>query len=81
MERTQAVNYLKELLKYCNDLSPEAVSFEASEKSGYDGCCVRIKGELPFSDKQVVEEIAAKHKFTVKEGKSEVFICTPKQTI
>jgi|WetSurMetagenome_2_1015567.scaffolds.fasta_scaffold137457_2 hypothetical protein len=80
MNRNQAVNYLKDLLKYCNDMSPEALSFENPQTAEFDGYYVRIKGAIPEVDKNIVIEIAKKHNLTVKEEKSQVIIFTPKQT-
>jgi hypothetical protein len=81
MDRNQAVNYLKDLLKICNDMSPEALSFENLQTSDYDGYCVRIKGKILTADKQIVREIAEKHRLNVKEEKGEVLVYTPKQTV
>ncbi len=80
MDRNQAVNYLKDLLKNCNNMSPETLSVENPPTADYDGCCVRIRGTLLEADKQKVREIAEKHRLIVREEKSEVFVCDPKQT-
>jgi hypothetical protein len=75
MERSEAVNYLKELLRNCTDMSPEAVSFE--HPSDYQGYTVRIKGVLYETDKETIRNIAKKHYLSVREEKDELLIFKP----
>ena len=74
MERNEALNYLKELLKICNDMSPEAVSFEKSKTADSEGVTLRIKGTIQEVDRRAVREIAKKHSLSVAEEKGEVII-------
>jgi len=78
MDRNEAVNYLKDLLKNCNDLSPEALSFENPQTGEYNGYCVRIKGAILEADIIKVKELAKKHNLIVKEEKGQVLIFSPK---
>ena len=75
MDRSEAVNYLKELLRNCTNMSPEAVSFE--QPAGYHGYTVRIKGTLYDTDKETVRNIAKKYCLAVKEEKDQVLIFKP----
>ncbi len=75
MDRNEAVAYLKEHLRNCNDMSPEALSFEKPPQ--YHGYTVRIKGTITEADKKVAKEIAIKHSLEVKEEKGEVIIYRP----
>jgi hypothetical protein len=77
VDRNQALNYLKDLLKNCNNMSPEAIAFE-NTTVGCNGYYVRIKGAIPEVDKNTVREVAKKHNLIVKEEKSEVLIFAPK---
>jgi hypothetical protein len=74
LDRNEAVTYLKELLKACNDMSPEAVSFEQPKNQESIGYTVRIKGFIDAANKQAVNDIARKHSLTVKEENCEVLI-------
>lgn len=76
MDRSEAVNYLKELLRNCTNMSPEAVSFE--QPAGCHGYTVRIKGALYDTDKETVRTIAKKYCLAVKEEKDQVLIFKPK---
>ena len=76
MDRSEAVNYLKELLRNCTNMSPEAVSFE--QPTGYQGYAVRIKGALYETDKETVRNIAKKYCLAVKEEKDQILIFKPK---
>jgi hypothetical protein len=78
MDRNEAVKYLKDLLKICYDMSPEALSFENSQTGEYDGYCVRIKGTILDVDKNKVKELAKKHNLIVKEEKGQILIFSPK---
>ena len=76
MERNEAINYLKELLRNCTNMSPEAVSFE--QPAGCQGFTVRIKGALYETEKENVRNIAKKYCLAVREEKDQVFIFRPK---
>lgn len=78
LDRNQAVNYLKDLLKNCNNMSPEMLSFENSQNVEGNDYCVRIKGVISEVDKNTVKEVAKKHNLIVKEEKGEVLIFTAK---
>jgi hypothetical protein len=78
MDRNEAVNYLKDLLKNCNEMSPEALSFENPQTGEYNGYCVRIKGTILEIDKNTVKDLAKKHNLIVTEEKDQVLIFTPK---
>jgi hypothetical protein len=75
MDRSEAVNYLKELLRNCTNMSPEAVSFE--QLAGYQGYTVRIKGLLYETDKETVRNVAKKYCLAVREEKDQVLIFKP----
>lgn len=76
MNRHEAVTYLKDLLNVCNEMSPDAVSFEnlQNDTSGYR---LRIRGTIQECDKQKVRDIAKKHSLEVKENQNEVIVYTP----
>ena len=76
MERSEAVNYLKELLRNWTNMSPESVSFV--QPAGYHGFTVRIKGALYETDKETVRNIAKKYCLAVREEKDQVLIFKPK---
>jgi len=80
MDRNEAVNYLKDLLKNCNEMSPEALFFENPPTGEYNGYCVRIKGAILEVDKNIVKELAKKHNLTVTEEKDQILIFRPKLT-
>jgi hypothetical protein len=77
MQRNEAVTYLKELLNACDNMSPQAVSFESHANSQSTDYRVHIKGAIYESDKQLVKDIAKKHSLTVKEESDEVVIYKP----
>ncbi len=77
MERNEAVTYLKELLTVCNDMSPEAVSFEKPKDNDFSGYAVHIKGAILDSDKQAVREVAKKHSLAVRENLNGVVVYKP----
>lgn len=76
MDRSEAVSYLKELLRNCTNMSPEMVSFE--QTAGHQGFTVRIKGALYETDKETVRNIAKKYCLAVREEKDQVLIFNPK---
>jgi hypothetical protein len=78
LDRSEAINYLKELLSKCNDLSPESVSFETPTNKNKIGLQVHIKGTIYESDKYWVREVAKKHSMSVQENLDGVIIYTPK---
>ena len=71
MDRNEAVNYLKELLKNCNNLSPESVAFD--QPADCQGYTVRIKGAILETDKQAVRDTAKKHCLLVQGRKRSSF--------
>jgi hypothetical protein len=76
MDRTEAVNYLKELLKNCNNMSPESVSFE--KPADCQEYTVRIRGTIHEVDKQAVREVAKKYSLSIREEKDQILIFKPK---
>ena len=74
MNRNEAVTYLRELLIQCNDLSPNAVSFEQPKNGESIGYNVHIRGSMHQSDKEIVRNIAKKHSLTVKENEDGVIV-------
>jgi hypothetical protein len=74
MNRNEAVTYLKELLNQCNDMSPNAVSFEQLRTNGSINYSVHIRGGIGESDKQIVRDIAKKQGFAVKDNLDGVII-------
>jgi hypothetical protein len=77
MNRNEAVNYLKELLNQCNDMSPNAVSFEQLRANGSINYSVHIRGSIAQSDKQIVRDIAKKQGYSVKDNSDGVIIFNP----
>jgi hypothetical protein len=78
MDRQEAVSYLRELFSLCNDLSPNAVSFEQPKDGDSVGYQVRIKGNMLETDKTTLKEIAKKRNLTVKDNTDEVIVYNPK---
>lgn len=78
MNRNEAVAYLKDVLNACNDMSPDAVSFETAKNSNSTGYTVRIKGAIHESDRIMVKEIAKRHSLSVREEHGEVVVYRPK---
>jgi len=77
MDRSEAIVYLKELLRNCTNMSPEAVSFE--QTAGYKGFTIRIKGAVYETDKDTIRNIAKKHWLAVKEEQDQFLIFKPKK--
>jgi hypothetical protein len=77
MNRNEAVTYLKELLNQCNDMSPNAVSFDQRRTDGSINYTVHIRGSIAESEKQIVCEIAKKQGFAVKDNSDGVVIFNP----
>ena len=77
MQRNEAVTYMKELLNVCNDMSPEAVSFDKPKNNNKAGYMVRIRGEIHESGKQAVKDVAKRHRLAVREDESEVIVYKP----
>ncbi len=77
MNRNEAVTYLKELLNQCNDMSPNAVSFEQLRANGSINYSVHIRGSIAQSDKQIVRDIAKKQGYSVKDNSDGVIIFNP----
>ena len=78
MERNAAITYLKELITKCNDISPDAVSFEKPNSTDSTGYILYIKGSIDRSARQIVFDIAKKNNLAVKEDKNGVIIYKPK---
>ncbi|MGD6852489.1 MAG: hypothetical protein ACQCN6_10570 [Candidatus Bathyarchaeia archaeon] len=74
MDRQEAVAYLRELFSQCNDLSPNAVSFEQPKNGDSVGYRVRIRGNMHETDKTALKEIAKKRNLTVKDDRDEVIV-------
>jgi hypothetical protein len=74
VDRQEAVSYLKELFSQCNNLSPNAVSFEQPKDSDSVGYRVHIKGNLQETDKETLRELAKKRNLTVKDNSDEVIV-------
>ncbi len=72
MDRSEAINFLKELLRNYTNMPPEAVSFE--QLTGYEGFTVRIKDTLQERDKEIIRNIAEKCCLAVKEENDQVLI-------
>ncbi len=77
MQRNEAVTYLKELLVACDNMSPQAVSFENNKAENSAGYRVHIKGTIFESDKQAVKDIAKKYSLEVSEEPEEVVVYKP----
>jgi hypothetical protein len=77
MNRNEAVIYLKELLNQCNDMSPNAVSFEQLRTNDSINYSVHIRGSIAESDRQIVRDIAKKQGFAVKDNSDGVIIFNP----
>ncbi len=77
MNRNEAVTYLKELLNQCNDMSPNAVSFDQLRTNGSIDYSVHIRGSIAESDRQIVRDIAKKQGFAVKDNSDGVIIFNP----
>lgn len=77
MERNEAVTYLKELLRQCEELAPELVFFETPKNSASAGYRVHIKGTIHENDRQTVREVAKKHGLEVQEDAGGVVIYKP----
>jgi len=78
MDRNEAVTYLKEVLTFCGNMSPESVSFEKQDTIDSLGYSVRIKGSIYESDRQTVREIAKKYGLTVKEDADGIVVYSSK---
>jgi hypothetical protein len=78
MHRNEAVSYLKDLLSQCNDLSPNAVSFEKNIGIQSTGYIIHIKGNMHESEKQTVRNVAQKYCLQVKENTNDVIVYKPK---
>jgi DNA invertase Pin-like site-specific DNA recombinase len=77
MYRDEAVNYLKELLKQCESLSPESVFFENPKETDSAGFRVHIKGAIHESERQMVREVAKKYCLQVLEDEDGFVIYKP----
>ncbi len=78
MNRNEAVSYLKDLLSQCNDLSPNAVSFEQATDMQSTGYIIHIKGTMQESEKQEVRNVAQKYSLQVKDNTNGVIVYKPK---
>jgi hypothetical protein len=76
LNRNEAINFLKELLRNSTNISPEAISFE--QLPGYRGLTVRIKGDFCETYKETVRNTAKKNCLAIREEKNQILIFKPK---
>lgn len=77
MNREKAVACLKEILTYSENMSPDAISFEASGTKLPQGYAIHIKGIGIKEEKQIIKNVAEKHSLVVREEGNNLIIFTP----
>jgi hypothetical protein len=80
MKREEAVTYLKEITRVCENLSPHAITLTSSRpadalSAGYQ---VRIKTELDEESKRQIQVIVEKNNLAIAEENGEIIIYRPK---
>ncbi len=76
MNRQQAVNYLKDLLNVCNDISPDCVSLE-NLQTDPPNTRIHIRGNIQEPHKQKVKTVAKENHLDVQETENGIIIYAP----
>jgi hypothetical protein len=79
VDRNEAVNYLKEVLSQCQELSPSSVCFENYKDTQTEGYRVYIKGTIYESDREKLRTLAKEHNLAMQEKENEVVVYKPKE--
>ncbi len=74
MNRTEAVNYLKEVLSQCEELSPTSVCFENYKDTQSEGYRVYIKGTIYEPDREKLRALAKKHNLAMQEDENRIIV-------
>ncbi len=81
MNRIEAVNYLKEVLIRCQELSPSSVCFENYKDTQTENYRVYIKGTIYESDREKLRALAKEHNLAMQENENEVVVYKPKDRL
>jgi hypothetical protein len=76
LNRQQAVNYLKDLLNVCKDISPDCVSLE-NRPPAPPTIQIRIRGNIPEPHKQKLKDVAKENSLEVQETDNGIIVYTP----
>ncbi len=83
MDRREAIDFLRELQRYCTDMNPDRLSLDLAldDSHVYEssvGYRIQIKGTVDSDCREFIKTAASKRKLTVKEENDKITIFKPR---